>query len=318
MLDARLARLALKPIGRGQLRHTDSGFGALEQERMAMQRDGKVPASMTFPDFTMGKEEAPFRHLLEKGVFPSESGRYFTPSYMVSDLWLPLMEKSLEKPEGRTWYSLMQLGVAYYDGMDQTKYSYEAATDEDVTRRDELAEKAWLESIRIQPTYLVYRNLANLEKQRKNFEKAERYYDLAIRCEGAFDDFALASEYLGFLYNRGRYEKLWNLYSSLPENCKKPDRVKITVACGAVKLDKLDYLERFFSEDHNDVREGECTMTDVWFEFCARKMARERGISPLTDEALDKLIDEAWETCPPDPKIDFRMSFDRKNKYRLS
>ena len=318
MLDAELARLALQPIGKGQLRHTGSGFGALEQERMTLQRDGEVPSSMEFPDFTMGKEEAPFRHLLKKGVFPPESGRYFTPAYMISDRWLPLMEKSLEKPKGRTWYSLMQLGVAYYDGMDQTRYSYEAATDEDVARRDGLAEKAWLESIRLQPTYLVYRNLANLEKQRKNFKKAEQYYDLAIQREGAFDDFALASEYLGFLYGQGHYEKLWNLYSTLPENCKKADRVKITVACGAVKLDKLDYLERFFREDHNDVREGECTLTDVWFEFCARKMARERGLVPLTDEALDKLIDEAWKTCPPDSKIDFRMSFDRKNKYRIS
>ena len=29
------------------------------------------------------------------------------------------------------------------------------------------------------------------------------------------------------------------------------------------------------------------------------------------------LIDEAWEKCPPPESIDFRMSFDRDNKYRV-
>ena len=29
------------------------------------------------------------------------------------------------------------------------------------------------------------------------------------------------------------------------------------------------------------------------------------------------LADEAWDLCPPDESIDFRMSLDRKNKYRI-
>ena len=66
-----------------------------------------------------------------------------------------------------------------------------------------------------------------------------------------------------------------------------------------------------------DIREGENSLTDVWFEFCARRMAKERGIDPTDTEALDKLIDEAWETCPPDPRIDFRMSFVRRKGYRV-
>lgn len=315
--DSRCKKLATMALSEGQIRHTGSGFGALEAERMARQDDGTIPASMCFPAFTMGAAEAPYRHLLEKGVFPPESGRYFTPSYMISDRWLPLMEESLARPGGRTWHSLMQVGVAWYDGMDQTRYSNEAATDEDVAKREAEAEKAWLESIALEPTYLVYRNLANLERQRGDFARAERYYDLAIGCAGAFDDFALASEYLAFLKSRGEDEKLWDLYLSLPENCKTPDRVRITVASAAVKLDKLDYLERFFAEEHHDIREGECSLTDLWFEYCARRMARERGIAPITPEKLDRLIDEAWENCPPAPEIDFRMSFDRKSKYRI-
>ena len=47
-------------------------------------------------------------------------------------------------------------------------------------------------------------------------------------------------------------------------------------------------------------------------------MAKERGVAALTDEVLDKLIDEAWEKCPPDYSIDFRMSYSRQIKYRIN
>ena len=59
-------------------------------------------------------------------------------------------------------------------------------------------------------------------------------------------------------------------------------------------------------------------MTNIWFEFCALKLAAERGITDLTPEILDSLIDEAWDLCPPDKSIDFRMSVDKKNRYRVS
>ena len=89
------------------------------------------------------------------------------------------------------------------------------------------------------------------------------------------------------------------------------------MASAAVKLGEMEYLDEFFSEPHNAIREGENSLTDVWFEYSARKMARERGIAPLTDEVLDKLIDEAWDSCPPDYSIDFRMSLNRTVKYRV-
>ena len=50
----------------------------------------------------------------------------------------------------------------------------------------------------------------------------------------------------------------------------------------------------------------------------ARKMMKERGITEISDEAWENLLDEAWEKYPPAYEIDFRMSLDRKNKYRVS
>ena len=47
-------------------------------------------------------------------------------------------------------------------------------------------------------------------------------------------------------------------------------------------------------------------------------MALERGIENLSCKELDELIDEAWDTCPPDPSIDFRMSVSKNDGYRVN
>jgi hypothetical protein len=47
-------------------------------------------------------------------------------------------------------------------------------------------------------------------------------------------------------------------------------------------------------------------------------MAAERGIDKLTTEKLNELIDEAWDLYPPSEDIDFRMSFDKKTRYRIN
>ena len=45
---------------------------------------------------------------------------------------------------------------------------------------------------------------------------------------------------------------------------------------------------------------------------------KERGLASVTDEEWEYLLDEVWEKCPPAYEIDFRMSLDRQNKYRVN
>ena len=316
-LNEKYKVLANMPVTEDMIVHTGSGFGALEKLRMQMDNDGVVPISMCFPAFTMSAEQYPWKFLLENGVFPEEDGRYFVPTYSVSLKWLKHIENSLNEVNGKSWYSLMQYGIAVYDGTDLTKYAAEAYSDEENDERTRIAEASWLESLKLTPTAIVYRNLAVLEMQRNNHDKSEEYYDKAVACDGAYDDFALAAEYLTILVRRSKYKKAWDSYLAMPYNCKAADRVKIIVATAAVKLGEYEYLDNFFKEEHYDIREGENSLTDVWFEYCARKMAKERGITDLTDEILEDLKDEAWDKYPPDESIDFRMSLDRKNKYRV-
>ena len=316
-IEEKLKEYACIEVLENQILHTGSGFGALEVKRMEIDKDGTAPSSMCFPAFTMGKNEAPFLHLLKYGVLPEESPRYFLPTYMISDKWMPRIKASLEKEHGESWYSLVQYGIAVYEYTDVSKYASEAANDEHNRNAAELAEKLWKRSIELCPSYLAYRNLAQLQWHKGNLEQAQNYYEEAIKQEGAFDDFALAAEYMELLIARKSYRALWELYISLPQSCKRADRIRIFAARAAVKLSCLDYLEEFFNEEHYDIREGECSLTDIWFEFCARRMAKERGLDESDPAVIEKLFDEAWDTCPPREDIDFRMSFDRKTKYRV-
>ena len=315
-LDEKLKKLAQMSVTEDKIIHTGSGFGAVEAIRMAKDGDGTVPASMCFPEFTIGKKEYPWRHLIETGALPAEDTRYYTVSFMTSDKWLSHIKDSLECEGGKSWYSLLHYGIAIYDGVDNTKYAKDAYTDEDAAARVDEAERAWLASVAEAPSYLAYRNLAMLESQRNNIEASKKYYELAIACDGAYDDYALVCEYLELLLKLEKFEQIWEIFTTLPDNCKNADRIRITAAQAAFRLDKNDFLDEFFNETHYDVREGEDTLTDIWFERQAREWARERGIE-LTPENLDKLIDEAWETAKPPVEIDFRQSYSRKNRYRV-
>ena len=192
--------------------------------------------------------------------------------------------------------------------------AYDEIEDKKVT---EAAKEAWIASGNASPNCWALRNLAVLEREAGNADAAHAYYDAAIALPGAYADVALASEYLQYLNACGLYAKAWGLYDSLPQNCKADDRISITAAVAALKLRKIDYLEAFFKAEHHAISEGETTLTDLWFGLCALRLAAERGICDPTEQELRALADEAWDLCPPDESIDFRMSLDRKNKYRV-
>ena len=164
------------------------------------------------------------------------------------------------------------------------------------------------------------RNLAVLERLRGNKDRAEAYYDELFELPAARADFAFAAEYMGWLNARGKYEKAWALFTSLPEEIRRADRVVLCSAVCALKLNKLDGLESVFQQEHADIREGENSLTDLWFEYNARKLGLSRGLTPaeLTGDTLAALKEEAEELFPPPHAIDFRMSYDKKRQYRAT
>ena len=317
-LDERLILLADLVPDASDIYHRGSGFGALEIMRMEKDSNAMPPASMLFPKDSIGECEALWQGLLVDGVIAESDPRTIEKSYMISTKWMDRILSSLKTEGGYNWHSLLHAGVAVYEYHNVGITARLSYSEEENKRQTEKARELWLLSVKEKENYWAYRNLAVLEQQEGNLDLTEKYYDLAIACEGAFDDFALASEYMTFLLKAKKFSKLWELYLTLPDNCKEVDRVKISAAQAAVKLGDLDYLKGFFTEEHYDIREGESSLTDVWFEYCALKLAKERGIENPDQKTIDSLIDEAWDICPPDKAIDFRMSSDKKDRYRIS
>jgi tetratricopeptide (TPR) repeat protein len=249
---------------------------------------------------------------LEKGTLPAQETSALPLSYMVSPKWLERLRKA-----PKAWNNLLHLGIAEYEWHNTevlVNVSYDQGQCENAERA---AKDAWLASVACAPSCWALRNLAVLEREAGNNALAQAYYDKAVALDGAYADVALASEYLQYLIACEAHQKAWDLYQKMPENCRADDRISITAAKAALKLRKTDYLEAFFAKEHHAISEGETTLTDLWFGYCALRLAAERGIVDPTQEQLALLADEAWDLCPPDASIDFRMTLDRKSKYRI-
>lgn len=314
--NEKYARLALLPVKEENLVHMGSGWGALEQQRIALQGDCALPESVCFPKATIGEEQYPWYALLTEGKLPEEAPDMIPVSWMVSKKWMKLLEESLEKEEN--WYSLLHYGVMLNEMMDEEHVAAVASRWSEYPLYTELARKAFLRSVELCPSVWALRCLFDIERREGNDALAEQYYDRVFELKESTLDFAFAAEYMNYLNSKGRYEKAWELYLSLPESIRQVDRMMLCMAQTAIKLRKLDYIGPVFEREYADIKEGESSLTDIWFEYCALKLAKERGLDEnISGEPLEDLIDEVWESCPPPKSIDFRMSLDRKRKYRV-
>ncbi|MBQ4158196.1 MAG: hypothetical protein IJD86_08670, partial [Clostridia bacterium] len=87
------------------------------------------------------------------------------------------------------------------------------------------------------------------------------------------------------------------------EITKKDDRSRLFAGMAAYEIGNYDFLEELFSEQHATIREGETSLTDLWFGMEANREAKKRGTT-VTPE----LLEEIRLTKIPPREIDFRMS----------
>lgn len=312
--DRMFKELANKETNPENIVHNASGWGALELKRMKQQNDSVIPNSFCFPDSTITSEQYPWLNLLEEGILPDEDVNYIPDSWIINPKWLDLIEKSLEKENGKTWFSLLHYGTALYEQNDFGKVAVEAENWDRIDEFEEKAKNAWIESIALKPSVWAYRNLAVTEK---DAEKAIEYYQKAFQLDAAYSDFALSAEYVKLLCKEKKYSEAWDFYSSLPNNIKTADRVMIVVATAAVELKKLDFLKGFFEAEHFDIKEGETSLTELWFKYSAVLLAKSDGVENPTSQQQEEYIKKARKLCPPPEEIDFRMSEDDNEKYRV-
>ena len=230
-------------------------------------------------------ETAEWIALAENGTFPEPDIQEEPKSYVVGKYWLDKLE-NLSK---QTWYSLLHIGVVKY-----------AEGDIDG------AKKAWEKSIELKPSPWAYRNISMLYKNEFHDIKTAREYILKA-FELKKDCPALCNEVGAQLTTDGGDELWLAIYDKLPSDIKMLGRTRLYRAVALINLNRLKEAAEIINPDFvmSDIKEGELSVSYLWFELYRRLYAEEKGMDYCSDNA--QLIKEADEKYPLPKKLDFRM-----------
>ena len=278
-LDAKFAAVTTRAPERSL--RLGSGWAALERRRCAAQGlPDPIPAELPFPPESLGANQAPWLALLETKTLPERGPCEDPGALMTQPDWQPLLEKT-KNDHWLTWWHLGNLRMEALD-LDG-------------------AEKAWQASLKCQPTGWTLRNLAVLAERRGDKAKA---CELMRQAWQAGPQIApLAIEYLQTLIRAERFANAYDLVATLPAGVRAHERVLLLWAKAAIETGRLEGVERVFSYDFATIREGEVSLTDLWFAWQEKRIAAAEKI-PVDD----KLHERVRRDFPPPRFIDFRMS----------
>jgi hypothetical protein len=261
-----------------------SGWAALERKRVAHQRQrDPIPSEFDFPETGLGPDQRLWLDLLEKGALSERDPIEDPGPAMVQPEWRDLLEESLHAGRGDHWLSWYHAGIMRLEALDAAG-----------------AREAWDRSVRCRLNGWALRNLSVLEGRAGHATAAR---DLLCRAwETGPKVAALALEYGRALIDAQDYEALGVFLKGLPESIRSHERLRIISAQAALDRGDLDEVEGLFDHEFATNREGEVTLTDLWFGVHERRLAARENL-PI-DDALRQRVRREF---PPPRHIDFRM-----------
>jgi len=261
-----------------------SGWGALEKHRSGDKEF--CPISMDFHDSSLKPDQKPWLHLLEKGALPYINPLLSPGGWMIQDEWRELLEDSIKTDAGNHWLSWLHLGVMYYCQKDIEK-----------------AKQAWEKSLSLDPSPWAYRNLAVLAKAEKRYSDSADL--LLTACQIKPDLYSLALECCQSMIQANRLGDMAKFMGTLPEDVRSRGRMQIMEARAALQVGDLKRVEAILQSRPSvaDVREGEVTLSNLWFEMHERRIAAVENI-PIDD----KLRQRVRKDYPPPSWLDFRQA----------
>jgi tetratricopeptide (TPR) repeat protein len=258
-----------------------SGWAALERLRRAADGEGPLaPAGLPFPSGGPGVEQAPWQALLSDGVFPQWDPAQGPGAYLVQPPWRRRLHDSL--PRCDHWLTWLHLGVMAF-----------------AAGEIEAAEAAWKTSLERTPTAWALRNLAVLDRRAGLREEAAERWARALAL--APDEPRLAIEAGSALLDAGRARE-W--LEQLSPRLRDHGRIRLLEARAWLDLGDLERTEAILRGALvvPDVREGEVSLTDLWWRLQELRLARAEG-----REVDDEVRRRARLVAPP-ADLDFRMS----------
>ena len=260
-----------------------SGWGALERLRLA--KDGRpdpIPTALAFDEDTLGAGQHPWIELLAHGAMPEQNADQDPGAWMVQEEWRPRLEESVKTNAGDHWLSWLHLGVMRMEARDE-----------------ESARDAWLTSISRRANAWAMRNLGFLDARNGEKETACEWLRQAWAIGPRIAP--LAVETTRLLVDLERSGELKKFLGDLPEAVREHERMRILCATAALEEGRLDFVEPLFEREFATIKEGERTLTDLWFKFQEQKIAAAEGI-PIDDTLRERVRRD----FPPPAQIDYR------------
>lgn len=257
-----------------------SSWGAVEE----LVRGERVSSICHFP-VNADSETDEWTTLVKANIFPEPDTDEEPVSYVTGKYWL----EKLEALPKQSWYSMLHIGVVKY-------------ADGDV----EGAKKAWEKSVELKPSPWALRNLSMIYKNELGDIKTAREYILKA-FELKKDCPALCNEVAAQLTTDGGDEMWLEILDSLDEEIKARGRIRLYKAVALINLERLMEATEIINPNFmmSDIKEGELSVSQLWFELYRRLYAEEKGIAYNPEDK--QIIKEADEKYPLPKKLDYRM-----------
>ncbi len=230
----------------------------------------------------LGEEERPWSELLADGTFSEKALAALPRSFNVSPGWVSVVRASM-KAKGATWLHHLHVGVAQLEAGDfgKARASFEA-------------------SLALQANAAAFRNLAVLLEHDGDPDAAQGAYSQAWKLCGG--ERSLAVEFCDFLMRHKRYAAFQAFAEQLPPSAAGHERIQLMRAQLALAHGDYAAVRRLLQREFCTVREGELSLSELWFASFVQEAERRKG-GALT--ASEKLAITAAN--PPPRMIDFRM-----------
>lgn len=258
------------------------GWGRVEAARLAKQGRPPLPEALTF-DGEPSADQRMWLMLLETGALPERDAQDDPGETLTQPEWQTLLEQSLAQGKNDNWLAWYHLGVMRLENCDPDG-----------------AREAWEKSLACHVSGWALRNLAVLAERRG--DKSQQRELLRQAWETGPKIVPLALEYAHALVEEKDYQALRTFVKNAPDDVRNHERMQVMSAQAAMEQGDLDEVARLFDKDFATNREGEVTLTDLWFAWHEKQIAARENV-PI-DKALKRRVRREF---PPPARIDFRM-----------
>ena len=259
---------ANKPVSYGD------GWAALENLRRKKAGSKELPAHLDFG--CTGEEQEPWKQLLENGCFPECDPVQVQISWMDQPEWTMLLEKAIAGSDKFNWTAYLHLAAIYLIGNDSEKALCALET-----------------SMRLQPSCWTMYIMAKAAESKGNKEEAAVMAMRAAKMKK--DDVSLAKEAMKMLYQAEQYDQMLALEKEMPPEIASHNRIKLLKAFAILNTGDINGAEELFYEGGGiviaDIREGETTTSELWFQIEEAKAAKENKTFSRRDAVPPVIFD---------------------------